>query len=300
MPRRRQIAGMEVILRRTLGPDIEWIFTPEQDVWPATVDPAQLESAVLNLVINARDAMPQGGSVTVEVRNAPLERSHATDNVDTKPGECVMVAVTDTGTGMSPEIAARASEPFFTTKGVGKGTGLGLSMVYGFVEQSRGSMKINSEPGHGTTVKLYLPRAAAIPAVDEPPHQRNAAPHGSETILMVEDDDMVRPHVERQLKDLGYRVISASSGGAALEILRQPAPIDLLFTDVVMPGGMFGPELAAAAVRLRPGLRVLYTSGYTENAAGETGPLDPGIKLLNKPYRRQDLAEMLRTVLDKP
>jgi CheY-like chemotaxis protein len=236
-------------------------------------------------VINARDAMPQGGSVTVEVRNAPL------DDVDTKPGDYVMVAVTDTGTGMSPEVAARAAEPFFTTKGVGKGTGLGLSMVYGFVEQSRGSMKIESAPGHGTTVKLYLPRAAAIPAVGEPPHQRNAVPHGSETILMVEDDAMVRPHVERQLKELGYRVISASSGAAALEILRQPAPIDLLFTDVVMPGGMFGPELAAAAVRLRPGLKVLYTSGYTENAAGQTGPLDPSIKLLNKPYRRQDLAE---------
>jgi len=292
----RQIMGMEVMLRRALGPHIEWKFMPGQDVWPATVDPAQLESAILNLVLNARDAMPKGGCVTVEVCNAPLDEAY--DNVETRPGDYVMVAVTDTGTGMTSDVVARASEPFFTTKGVGKGTGLGLSMAYGFVKQSRGSMKIYSELGHGTAVKLYLPRGSAIQEMDER-RDRTAAPGGSETILVVEDDDMVRPHVERQLKELGYRVILASNGPAALEILRLPGNIDLLFTDVVMVGGMFGPQLAGEAARIRPGIKVLYTSGYTENAAGQSGPLDPGIKLLNKPFRRQDLAEMLRSVLER-
>jgi signal transduction histidine kinase len=295
----RQIMGMEVMLRRALGPNIEWKFLPGQNVWPATVDPAQLESAVLNLVLNARDAMPKGGCLTVEVRNATLDQAYSNNHVETWLGDYVMVAVTDTGFGMTSDVVARASEPFFTTKGVGKGTGLGLSMAYGFVKQSRGSMNIYSELGHGTAVKLYLPRAAAIQAVDEPSRKRTAAPGGSETILVVEDDDMVRPHVERQLSELGYRVILASSGPAALEILRRPDHIDLLFTDVVMSGGMFGPQLADEAARMRPELKVLYTSGFTENAAGHSVQLDPSIKLLNKPFRRQDLAEMLRSVLEK-
>ncbi len=293
----RQIVGMQVMLRRALGPHIKCKFILAQDGWPASVDPAQLESAVLNLVLNARDAMPKGGCVTIEVRDAPLDDDYARQNEDVRPGDYVMVVVSDTGTGMPPDVVARAFEPFFTTKGVGKGTGLGLSMAYGFVKQSGGSMKIYSEPGHGTAVKLYLPRGRAAHVADEPLRQQIAAPGGSETILVVEDDDMVRPQVERQLTDLGYHVILSRDGAAALDTLREPGKIDLLFTDVVMPGGVFGPELAETATRMRPGLKVLYTSGYTENAAGQDVRLDPAIRLLSKPYRRQDLAEMLRSIL---
>jgi signal transduction histidine kinase/CheY-like chemotaxis protein len=295
----RLIAGMEVMLRQALGTHIECKFILGHDAWPATIDPAQLESAILNLVLNARDAMPEGGCLTVELGNAPLDKGYAEHNDEVRPGDYVMVAVTDTGIGMTRDVAARAFEPFFTTKGVGKGTGLGLSMAYGFVKQSAGSMKIYSEPGHGTAVKLYLPRAGGLPVADEPPRDRIAMPRASETILVVEDDDMVRSYVERELNGLGYRVILARDGFAALEILRQSGEIDLLFTDVVMPGGIFGPKLAEDASRLRPGLKVLYTSGYTENAVIHHGRLDPGITLLNKPFRRQDLAEMLRSVLGK-
>ena len=238
----RLIAGMEVMLRRALGTKIEFKSVPGRDVWPATIDPAQLESAILNLVLNARDAMPEGGRLTLETRNAPLDKGYTEHNVEVWPGDYVMVAATDTGIGMTSDVVARAFEPFFTTKEVGKGTGLGLSMAYGFVNQSGGSMKIYSEQGHGTVVKLYLPRASATLPAEEPSHGRIAAPGGSETILVVEDDDMVRPYVERELKELGYRVILASGGSAALEILRQPGHIDLLFTDVVMSGGMFGPS----------------------------------------------------------
>jgi signal transduction histidine kinase len=295
----RLIAGMEVMLRRALGVHIETRFILGHEMWPATVDPAQLESAILNLVLNARDAMLEGGCLTVEIGNVPLDKGYAEDNDEVRPGDYVMVAVTDNGVGMTRDVVARAFEPFFTTKGVGKGTGLGLSMAYGFVKQSGGSMKIYSEPGHGTVVKLYLPRAGALPVADEPPRDRIAIPRGSETILVVEDDDMVRSYVERELQELGYRVMLARDGSTALEILRQSGEIDLLFTDVVMSGGILGPKLAEEALRLRPGLKVLYTSGYTENAVLHHGRLDPGIKLLNKPYRRQELAEMLRSILLK-
>jgi signal transduction histidine kinase/CheY-like chemotaxis protein len=294
----QQILGMEIMLRRALGAHIECKFILGPDLWHASVDPGQLQSAVLNLALNARDATPNGGYLTVEIRNATIDQGYTEHNDDMRAGDFVMVAVTDTGTGMPRDVVARALEPFFTTKGVGKGTGLGLSMVYGFVKQSGGSMKIYSEPGHGTVVKLYLPRAGALQVRDEPVRARNAAPGGSESILVVEDDDMVRTYVERELKELGYHTILARDRAAALEILRQSEKIDLLFTDVVMPGGMFGPKLADEASRLRPGLKVLYTSGYTENAVLSHGRLDPAIKLLDKPYRRQDLAMMLRSVLN--
>jgi nitrogen-specific signal transduction histidine kinase len=293
----QQILRMEVMLRRTLGAHIECKFILGQDLWPATVDPSQLESAVLNLAINARDATPEGGSLTVEIRNASLDKGYAKSNDEVKPGDYVMVAVTDTGTGMSREVTARAVEPFFTTKDVGKGSGLGLSMVYGFAKQSGGSLKIYSELGHGTVVKLYLPRAGVLQAVDDQQHDRIVAPSGSETILVVEDDDMVRSYVERELKELGYRVILARDGSGALELLRHTGDIDLLFTDVVMPGGMFGPQLAEKASRLRPGLKVLYTSGYNEHPVIHNGRYDQDIQLLNKPFRRQDLAKMLRSAL---
>jgi CheY-like chemotaxis protein len=210
-----------------------------------------------------------------------------------------MVAVTDTGSGMTAEVASRAFEPFFTTKEVGKGTGLGLSMVYGFVRQSGGLVQMQSEPGHGSVVRLFFPRLATPPTEDPSPRERIASPDGSETILFVEDDDMVRAYVVNELKTLGYRVIEAPNGPAALDLLRQPGDIHLLFTDVVMPGGMFGPELARQAAQLRPGLKVLFTSGYTQNPVKAPDGLGDA-RILTKPFRRHDLAAMLRSALSAP
>ncbi len=290
----QKVLGMEHLLRRTLGEHIECEFRLDPDLWLASIDPGQLTSALLNLVLNARDAMPQGGKLSVEVRNVSLGESDVDVNGEARPGDYVMVAVTDTGSGMIAEVAGRAFEPFFTTKEVGKGTGLGLSMVYGFAKQSGGSMQIHSEPGHGAAVRLFFPRVGA-PQGNEAPHiDPIATPAGSETILVVEDDDLVRTYVEKELKEFGYRVIAARNGPEALAILRQSRKIDVLFTDVVMPGGMFGPELAKQASRLRPELKVLFTSGYTEHPVE---PLDGEAQILNKPYRRNDLALMLRKVL---
>jgi len=292
----RQLRGMEALLARTLGEHVAVRFVLHDETWAATVDPAQLESAVLNLALNARDAMPDGGALTVEAVNARLDAAYARGDAEILPGDYVMVAVSDTGTGMPPEVAARAFEPFFTTKEVGKGSGLGLSMVYGFVKQSGGHARIYSEAGHGTTVKLYLPRAAGGGAAEES-RPAASAPAGNETILMVEDDELVRAFVAGELKALGYVVLAAADGRAALATLGGDARVDLLFTDVVMPGGLSGPQLAAEARRLRPGLKILYTSGYTENAIVHHGRLDAGVRLLSKPYRRHDLARVLREVL---
>ena len=289
----QQILGMEQLLRRTLGEHIECKFLLDRDLWLARVDPGQLASALLNLVLNARDAMPEGGNLTVEVRNASLDKAYAELNEEVRPGDYIMVAVTDTGSGMSPEVASRAFEPFFTTKEVGKGTGLGLSMVYGFAQQSGGSMKISSEPGHGTVVKLFFPRIGEPYVNDAPSVDQNVTLAGSETVLVVEDNDMVRSYVEKELKELGYRVIVTRNGPEALEVLRRSGEIHLLFTDVVMPD-MFGPELAKQASRLRPELKVLFTSGYTEHPVK---PLEGETRILKKPYRRRDLALMLRSVL---
>ena len=292
------VRGLEVILRRTLGENIECRFAFADDVRPALVDPAQLESALLNLVLNARDAMRGGGRLTVETAMARLDESPAEGNEDVAPGNYVMLAVTDTGTGMTPDILAQVFEPFFTTKEFGQGSGLGLSMVYGFVKQSGGHVKIYSEPGHGTTVRLYLPEAPGAAATTGD-RSGSAARGGAETILVVEDDEMVRNHVTGLVSLLGYRVLAAADGAAALAVLRRPEAVDLLFTDVIMPGGMSGPQLAAAAVQLRPGIKVLYTSGYTENAVLHGGRLDPGVTLLSKPYRRHELAEKLRAALGR-
>jgi signal transduction histidine kinase len=291
----QKILGMEQLLRRTLGEHIECEFLLDHELWPASVDPGQLASALLNLVLNARDAMPEGGRLAVEVRNISLDESDVDVNGEARPGDYVMVAVTDTGSGMNAEVAGRAFEPFFTTKEVGKGTGLGLSMVYGFAKQSGGSMQIRTTPGHGTAVKLFFPRLDAPHGSDAPPVDQVTLPAGNETILVVEDDDMVRSYVEKELAELGYRVIAARNGREALEILRRPDEIQLLFTDVVMPGGMFGPELARQASRLRPDLKVLFTSGYSEQPVQPLDGVDA--KILNKPYRRNDLATMLRKVL---
>ncbi|MFC3230079.1 PAS domain S-box protein [Marinibaculum pumilum] len=293
------MSGMEALLRRSLGENVEIRFVAAAEVWPALVDAPQLEAAVLNLCLNARDAMPDGGRLTVETANAHLDRDYADWNEEVVPGDYLMVAVSDTGTGMAPEVVARAFEPFFTTKGVGQGSGLGLSMVFGFAKQSHGHVKIYSEPGQGTTVRLYLPRAAEGEAVLPGARLSAGTTGGTERILLVEDDELVRRHVGSQLEALGYRVTAAASGPEALDVLRTGRQIDLLFTDVVMPGGMDGRQLAEAALKLQPGLPVLFTSGYAENAIVHHGRLDPGVHLLNKPYRQQDLAVKLRQVLDR-
>jgi CheY-like chemotaxis protein len=265
----------------------------------ASVDPGQLATALLNLVLNAHDAMPDGGKLTVEVCNNSLGASDLDVNGEPRPGDYVMVAVTDTGTGMTAEVASRAFEPFFTTKEVGKGTGLGLSMVYGFAQQSGGLVQMQSEPGHGSVVRLFFPRLATPPTEDPSPAERIVVPDGSETILVVEDDDMVRAYIEGELKTLGYHVIAASNGPAALELLRRPGDVHLLFTDVVMPGGMFGPELARQATQLRPELKVLFTSGYTQTPVKAPDGVGEA-RILTKPFRRKDLAAMLRSALSAP
>ena len=290
-----KVVGMEKLLRRSLGEHIECSFAFGADLWLTSVDPGQLATALLNLVLNARDAMPGGGGLTVEVRNVSLGPSDLDVNGEPHPGDYVMVAVTDTGCGMAADVAGRAFEPFFTTKEVGKGTGLGLSMVYGFAQQSGGLVQLQSEPGQGSVVRLFFPRIAATPGEDSIPPEQVTAPDGSETILVVEDDDMVRAYVECQLRTLGYRVIATSSGPAALDVLRQRGDIHLLFTDVVMPGGMFGPELARQATALRPGLKVLFTSGYSQDPVKTPDGVDA--RILTKPFKRQDLAAMLRTAL---
>jgi len=292
------VSRMDELLRRTLGEHIEINLVTRSELWSTIVDSAQLETAILNLAVNARDAMLQGGKLTIETDNVDLDRNYSKRNEGVSAGPYVMVSIADTGTGMTPEVVTRAFEPFFTTKEVGKGTGLGLSMVYGFAKQSNGHVKIYSEAGHGTNVKLYLPRSEQPDKPSIAPGDRTDALGRGETILIVEDDEMVHTYVTRQIKSLGYRVLSAQNGLEALKILRQGTQIDLLFTDVVMPGGMDGPELVVEARRLRRELKVLYTSGYTENSVVRQRKLDPGVELLSKPYRRHELAAKLRKVLD--
>ena len=297
----RLIMEFDPILRRTLSEEIDLEVVARGPLWRAMVDPGQLETAVLNLVINARDAMAQGGRLTIEACNVSLDETYARMHQEVTVGEYVLVSVSDSGCGMPPDIALRVFEPFFTTKEVGQGSGLGLSMVYGFAKQSHGHVKIYSEPGEGTTIRLYLPRAHAVqetvPADRGP---ARAMVGGHERVLVVEDDPMVRDHVARQLRGLGYAVTEVSDGQKALEHLKSDADYDLLFTDVVMPGGLNGRQLAQAARLLHPNLRVLFTSGYTENAIVHNGRLDPGVHLLSKPYRKRDLADKVRRVLDDP
>jgi PAS domain S-box-containing protein len=295
------VGGMSDLLRRTLGEQIEIGLQLAPDLKPALADQVQVETALLNLAINARDAMPNGGKLLLETGNATLDEDYVLQNPDATCGDFVMIAVSDTGKGMSPEVLAHAFEPFFTTKEVGKGTGLGLSMIYGFAKQSGGHVRIYSEVGLGTTVRLYLPRfRAADAALDEPAAAPAVKPGqgGGETILAVEDDPRVRKLVLQQLDSLGYKVIEAGTGAEALKIIDSDLPIDLLFTDVVMPGGMNGKDLADAARRKRPGLKVLFTSGYAEGSMPHRGALDPGIRMLSKPYRKAALAEKIREALE--
>lgn len=292
------VAGMDGLLRRTLGEQLELEVTRGVGLWQALVDPSQLENALLNLCINSRDAMPQGGRLTIETGNTHIDQAYADRQLEVQAGQYVLVAVSDTGAGIDAAVLGKVFEPFFTTKEKGKGTGLGLSMVYGFVKQSRGHISIYSEPGEGTTIKMYLPRSVLQGQPLEVPLKARVET-GSGTILLVEDDDLVRRYAVGQLTSLGYRVIEAADGPGAMQMLQQPdaAHIDLLFTDVVMPGGMGGRALAAAARKLHPRLRVLFTSGYAENAIVHHGRLDPGVQLLSKPYRRAELARRVRETI---
>jgi PAS domain S-box-containing protein len=292
----RLIQGMDDMLRRALGEAIEVEMVVSGGLWNAFADPAQIENAVLNLAINGRDAMEGNGKLTIEAGNAMLDDTYASRHADVTAGQYVMLAVTDTGCGMTPDVLAQAFEPFFSTKPEGKGTGLGLSMVYGFVKQSGGHVKIYSEPGHGTTVRLYLPRSSA-PADDAVPAPATAARGGTETILVAEDDDAVRATAVEMLGAMGYRVLKARDAASAMSIIDSGVEIDLLFTDVVMPGPMRSPELARRAKERLPGIGVLFTSGYTENAIVHGGRLDPGVELLAKPYTQEALARKVRHVL---
>ena len=297
----RLIPGMSELLHRTLGETIEVESVLAPRLWIVEADPNQLENAIINLAINARDAMPEGGKLTIETQNTHLDLSYAAQNPEVTAGQYAVICISDTGIGMDAETAAKAVEPFFTTKEVGRGTGLGLSMVYGFVKQSGGHIKIYSEPGEGTTVKMYLPRLLGTfdDKIDEPLRGAIEA-QGSETILVCEDDEDVRAYSAEVLRELGYKVLEAADGPTTLALLRANGPVDLLFTDVVLPGGMTGAELAREAARLQPGLNTLFTTGYARNAIVHHGRLDPGVDLLTKPFSYSDLAARVRDILDRP
>lgn len=293
-----RVPGLVSILARTLGEHIRITTILAPGLWPARADPFQVDDALVNLGINARDAMPKGGDLTIETANVHLDDGYAAANAEVVPGDYVMLAVSDTGTGMTTEVAERAVEPFFTTKPAGEGTGLGLSMIYGFARQSGGHLKIYSEAGFGTTVKLYLPRGDAADATAAG-GQSMPLPRGDETILLVEDNADVRAIAEHQLAELGYSVHVADSGPAALALLEAGLVCDLLFTDIVMPGGMTGYDLAAAGRARLPGLKVLFATGYARGPMpGDAGgPAEASI--LRKPYRRRDLALRVRDALNR-
>ncbi len=299
-PRRTDVNALIVdtakLLRPTLGEHVEIEAMLEPALWPALVDRSQLSTALLNLAVNARDAMPEGGKLTLETDNVVLDEVYAAANPDAHPGPYVLIAVSDTGSGIPAAIRDKVFEPFFTTKEVGKGTGLGLSMVYGFVRQSDGHIKIYSEEGQGATIRLYFPRIEHAAASDTESPALAPLPMGGETILVVEDDALVRDYVIAQLASLGYGTLAAANGAEALALVEQETTFDLLFTDVIMPG-MNGRQLADQVCRRRPAVGVLYTSGYAENAIQHHGRLDPGVLLLAKPYRKADLARMIRLAL---
>ena len=287
------------MLSHSIGDNIKIKTTSGKELWHVLADKNQVENVVLNLAINARDAMPAGGTLTIDTRNVRVTDNEALNHPQLKVGEYVRLSVTDIGSGMPPEVIARAFEPFFTTKDVGKGTGLGLSMVYGFAQQSRGHVVIDSEIGTGTTVHFYLPRChrcAAQPVAE--PEGELVTPRKEETILVVEDDDLVRSTVAEQLKRLGYCVLIAANGREAIDILKSDQPIDLLFTDIVMPS-MSGRELACESAKFRPDLRIIFTTGHDQSGPRETAVADSeDSDVLLKPYRRQDLARKIRKALD--
>ena len=285
------------LLHPTLGEQIQISPTLAEDAWTAMVDPNQLTTAVLNLALNARDAMPNGGKLVLETRNVYLDEGYAGMHSEVAPGNYVMIAVSDTGSGIPASYLERVFEPFFTTKAVGKGTGLGLSMVFGFVKQSGGHIKIYSEEGHGTTVRIYLPRSTGLQQTASEALAASDVRGGNELVLIVEDDPLVRQYVITQIKSLGYTTLDAANATEALDLIDNTENIDLLFTDVIMPGPMNGRHLVDEALKRRPALKTLFTSGYTENAIVHHGRLDSGVLLLAKPYRKSDLARMIRLAL---
>jgi signal transduction histidine kinase/DNA-binding response OmpR family regulator len=292
----RVLRGMDDLLRRALGESIDIETVVAGGLWTTLVDPHQLENVILNLAINARDAMKGNGRLTLELGNAMLNDDYVANIPELRPGHYVVLAISDTGCGMPAEVIARAFEPFFTTKPEGQGTGLGLSMAYGFVKQSDGHIQIYSEPGNGTTIKVYLPRSSQA-EVEVADRRSMAMVGGSETILVVEDDLAVQTTVVDILSGLGYRVLRANDGQSALTIIQSGVPVDLIFTDVVMPGPVRSIEMTRQARQLCPDIQVLYTSGYTQNAIVHGGRLDPGVELISKPYRREELARKLRAML---
>jgi CheY-like chemotaxis protein len=300
----RLVAGMDDLLRRTLGPAVQLEMVLAGGLWPTLCDPNQLESAILNVAINARDAMPEGGRLTIETANTHLDEAYArTIGGEVRPGQYVGISVTDTGVGMSPNVAARAFDPFFTTKPTGQGTGLGLSMLYGFIKQSDGHVRIYSEPGQGTTFRLYLPRYRG-PSEDEETHAAaadtsHAAKAGDgETVLVVDDDPTVRMLVLETLGELGYAALEAVDGPSGLRILDSAARIDLLVTDVGLPG-LNGRQIADAARVSRPGLRILFITGFAHNAAvGQGSELEPGMEIMSKPFTLDALGRKIQAMID--
>jgi CheY-like chemotaxis protein len=296
----RLVEGMSDLLRRVLGSDVRLETVLAPSLWRAHADPNQLESAILNLAVNARDAMPDGGWLTIETANLTIPEPAAAPP-GLPAGDHVVVTVTDTGGGMTPDVLSRAFDPFFTTKPVGRGTGLGLSQVYGFVRQSGGQVRLESAPGQGTAVRVYLPRLLGAEAEAPREEPVRALPRGEaqEVVLVVEDEAVVRQFTVAALEDLGYRVLEADGAEAALRLLDAHPEVALLFTDIVMPETN-GRKLAEEALRRRPGLPVLLTTGYARDAVAEGGVLDPGTQLIGKPFTVQALAAKLREVLDRP
>jgi CheY-like chemotaxis protein len=293
------VGGISELLNRSLGETVAVETVRAAGLWKVEVDPNALESAILNLAVNARDAMPEGGSLTIETSNAYLDETYASAHAEVRPGQYVVISVSDTGGGMDKQTLQRAFEPFYTTKPVGKGTGLGLSQVYGFVKQSNGHVKIYSELNEGTTVKIYLPRLDRLDN-EVTLKQANGLLKSSagELILVVEDEESVRTYTVDALRELGYQVLEACDGSSAMQLLEKGIRIDLLFTDVVLPGGMTGAQIAAKARELYPDLKVLFTTGYARNAIFHQGRLDKGVQLITKPFSFEDLSTKIRDVLD--
>jgi signal transduction histidine kinase len=293
------IGGMSDVLHRTLGEPVEVEIIMAARLWQTLADANQLESAILNLAVNARDAMPDGGKLTIETANTFLDEAYAASEEDVRAGQFVVIAVSDTGVGMSPEVMHKAFDPFFTTKEIGQGTGLGLSQVYGFIRQSGGHAKIYSEVGEGTTIKLYLPRLLTAGHAEDEVSIERAAPRGdAQVILVVEDEEDVRAFVVEMLRELGYEVIAVADGRTALTAIETRPDIQLLFTDIGLPGSFNGRQLADEAVRLRPDLKILYTTGYARNAIVHQGRLDPGVELISKPFTYAALAARIRAMFD--
>jgi PAS domain S-box-containing protein len=295
----RLVTNLADLLQRTLGETIALETVTGGGLWGTHADPGELENALVNLAVNARDAMPTGGRLTIETGNAHLDDAYVAQVPEpVAAGQYVLIAVSDTGTGMTRETMAQVFEPFFTTKDVGKGTGLGLSQVYGFVRQSDGHVRIYSEVGEGTTIKIYLPRLMAEASEAEAASPASPTHGGVESILVVEDHDDLRAFSTGVLRELGYQVLEAANGRSALEVLQATQDVDLLFTDVVLPEGMDGRRLADEVMRRRPGIKVLFTTGYTRNAIVHHGRLDPGVNLISKPFSFEGLAAKVREVLD--